>query len=985
MKHLHVLVVLLLVSVLATPLMSNDVQATEGRSATATTLTYDGAAQSVQLVGEWDWNTPLEMNLSNGVWTVDVELTEGLYCYKFVVDGAYIFDPANPERVYCDDIENSLLRVDDPLRPHYTATLVDDELRVTFHPGASGAAHNGTPSVLSSAAWDASSSSWVLDLTTLDDGKHTLHVEGADLDGNIAHDLLLPFWRGPHAEFVWEDALIYMIMTDRFVNGNESNDGSPSAAAQGADWQGGDFAGVTAMIESGYFADLGVNALWLTPFNTAATGTGKAADGVHDVSAYHGYWPVEARGVDPRLGTPEELHAMMDAAHDAGLRVMMDFVVNHVHEDHDYFQNNSEWFNTGCICGQANCDWTEHRLDCQFTAYMPDVNWKNRQASEQFIADALWWIETFGLDGVRVDAVKHVENLAVANLVAQINQRFETVGTDIYLKGETAMGWSGHSLEDNQAQYGAINAYMGPDGLDGQADFVLYHAVVDNVFVSGNENYQHLDYWTNRSQDQYTPGSLMVPYVGSHDVPRLTSRADTGTNDAYNQWAEDGLPGQPGDASTYHAALQAYGWLLTTPGAPLLYYGDEYGEYGGADPDNRHMYRNETEWSENEASLYENISQLGQLRSESIALRQGMYSTRLAMTNLLVYNMTHGDQTMSVVLNRGGPTQVGGFGANDTVRFGDAALASGQLSVGAHSVSVIELNVQTDPPSTNNSDGNTTVLGCTDPSAENFNPAATEDDNSCTYPPVPVLGCTDETATNYNAEATEDDGSCIVDEPGGENTTSNQTDNNEQVLNYIGGFVMIDGEPVWLSGTRVFLYPNATSLVPGSNYSMEWTFRLGSTVIEGGNFSWTAINSSNMLDITLDGLADGLYVFNAMLYDGDNGVLLADNMTSIQVGHENPNGGGENATGGDENATQTCDLCCGETYQHPADEPCPSMMCLPCEDEDTASTSSATDTVRNILAVVVVGLIIVLLATGRRPEDGVEVEHEAEADQENLS
>ena len=89
------------------------------------------------------------------------------------------------------------------------------------------------------------------------------------------------------------------------------------------------------------------------------------------------------------------------------------------------------------------------------------------------------------------------------------------------------MGWAGHSLVDNQEQYGTINAYMGPDGLDGQADFVLYHAVVDNVFVSGNENYMHLDYWTNRSQDQYLEGSIMVPYVGSHDVPRLTSRADT--------------------------------------------------------------------------------------------------------------------------------------------------------------------------------------------------------------------------------------------------------------------------------------------------------------------------------------------------------------------------------------------------------------------------------------------------------------------------
>ena len=156
----------------------------------------------------------------------------------------------------------------------------------------------------------------------------------------------------------------------------------------------------------------------------------------------------------------------------------------------------------------------------------------------------------------------------------------------------------------------------------------------------------------------------MVPYVGSHDVSRFTSRADTGTGDAYNQWAEDGLPGQPGDVSAYHAALQAYGWLLTTPGAPLLYYGDEYGEYGGADPDNRHMYRDASQWSEHEASLFENISELGQLRLSSIALRQGTYNTHLAMPNLLAYTMAHAEQTMTVVLNRGGPTQLTGFADN---------------------------------------------------------------------------------------------------------------------------------------------------------------------------------------------------------------------------------------------------------------------------------------------------------------------------------
>ncbi len=906
MQRTALFIVFVLVAVVSSPLLSNDVRAADGRSSTATTLTYSGSAQTVQLVGEWDWNAPLEMANSSGLWTVDVELEEGLYCYKFIVDGTYIFDPNNPERVYCDDIENSLLRVNNHTRPHYTASITGDELEVTYHPGSSQAAPDGTPAALAGAIWDAASSTWTLDLTSFEDGKHSLLIEGVDVEGHAAYDLLVPFWRGPHASFGWEDALIYMIMTDRFVNGNLSNDGTTAGAAQGADWQGGDFAGVTNMIQSGYFADLGVNALWLTPFNTAANGTGKAADGVHDVAAFHGYWPTEARGVDPRLGTPEELHEMVEVAHDAGLRIMMDFVVNHVHEDHEYFEAHPDWFNAGCICGQANCDWTEHRLDCQFTSYMPDVNWKNRNASEQFIADALWWMETFDLDGARIDAVKHVENLAVSNLVAQITHRFETVGNEVYLKGETAMGWSGHSLEANQAQYDAINAYMGPHGLDGQADFVLYHAVVDNVFVSGNEDYQHLDYWTNRSQDQYTTGSLMVPYVGSHDVSRLTSRADTGTSDAYNQWVEDGLPGQPGDVSAYHAALQAYGWLLTTPGAPLMYYGDEYGEYGGADPDNRHMYRNESLWSDHESALFENISALGKLRLESIALRQGHYATRLAMPNLLVYNMTHDDHVMSVVLNRGGPTQVGGFSANDTVRFGDAVLSSGQLMIGAHSVSVVELNVQSGHPPTNNTGEITTVLGCTDPSAENYNPEATEDDNSCTYPPAPVMGCTDDTANNYNAEATQDDGTCTFDET--DNTTSNQTNSTSD---------------------------NSTTNQTGDTSGNETT---------------------------------------------GQGNATSDHQSGNQTTNETTNGT-TNETG-----MQTCEGCCGETSQVPADEVCPVPTCLACEEEDSATTSSSVESLRNVFIGAVALLVFVLVFTGRRPpKDGFEATLEHDDDQANES
>ena len=918
-----VMMTALLLIVLASPLVANDAEATNGRTGEFITLTYNGNASSVELVGEWNWSETLQMNGNGDVWTADIELQEGLYCYKFIVDGTYMFDPSNPERVYCDGIENSLLRVDDHLRPHYTASLTEVALEVTYHAGSTGALHDGVPSALTGAMWDETTATWTLPLADFEDGKHTLKVEGFDTDGHPAYDLLVPFWTGPHADFVWDDALVYMIMTDRFVNGNSSNDGASTGAAQGADWQGGDFAGVTQMIESGYFADLGVNALWLTPFNTAATGTGKAADGVHDVSAFHGYWPTEARGVEPRLGTEAELQEMIGAAHDNGMRVMMDFVVNHVHEDHEYMQNNSDWFNSGCICGQADCDWTEHRLDCQFTAYMPDVNWKNRQASEQMIADALWWMETFDLDGARIDAVKHVENLAVANLVAQINERFETVGNEVYLKGETAMGWSGHSLEDNQAQYGAINAYMGPDGLDGQADFVLYHAVVDNVFVSGNENYQHLDYWTNRSQDQYTPGSLMVPYVGSHDVPRLTSRADTGTGDAYNQWVENGLPGQPGDVSAYHAALQAYGWLLTTPGAPLLYYGDEYGEYGGADPDNRHMYRNQSSWSDHESALYENISQLGQLRLESVALRQGAYSTRLAMPNMLAYNMTHDEQTMTVVLNRGGPTQMGGFATNDTLRFGAGSLADGTLTVPAHSVSVIELNARVDQPSTNQSGENTTVLGCTDPAASNHDPTATEDDGSCTYPADPVLGCTDVNATNYNAAANEDDGTCQY------------ATNPEDPCAAVSCDACPDG--------------------------------------------WTVLPAD-------DGECCPSCVDPGALNQTDGSTNNATNQTNGTSNNET-GGTGETTSGADnETNTQICDLCCGETYEHPANEPCPVAMCEPCEEDEATTSTVSADTVRNVLIGIVLLLVLMLLLTGRSPpKNELEAGVEEGFDQPNFS
>jgi glycosidase len=925
-----------------------------------TVFTWSGTASTVELIGEWNWSETSSLTEQNGIWSTTIPIDEGLYCYKLIVDGEYIFDPANPYRGYCDDIENSVVRVKDSDRPNFASEIINQQLIVSFLPGTTGAGPDGNPSGLETAVWDEASMTWTLDIAGLSDGKHTLDLAINDTNGNVAYDHLVPFWTGPQSDFSWEDSLIYMIMTDRYINGNTSNDPSPTGAAAGADWMGGDIEGVTSKIQSGYFAELGVNVLWLTPFNTNAQGTGIAGDGVHDVAAYHGYWPVEPRQVDPRLGTADQLKTMVDAAHESGIRVMMDYVVNHVHQDHTYYQDNPEWFNQGCICGTTDCDWTDRRLDCQFTSYMPDVNWKIREASEQFIEDALWWLEEFDFDGARIDAVKHVEDLAITNLATRINERFETVGTDYYLKGETAMGWSGDNLADNQYQYDTINRYIGENSLDGQADFVLYHAVVDNVFTQGARDYQHLDYWTSRSQDQYVEGATMVPYVGSHDVPRIASRADTGTGDANNQWQEDGLPGQPGDESTYQAVLQAYGWLFTTPGAPLLYYGDEYGEYGGADPDNRHMYRDNTAWSQFEQSLFDEISQIGQLRAESIALKQGSYSTRYASPDLLIYDMSHAEQNMSIILNRGQAVTHQDFDSGDVIRFGEATISSAGINIPSNSVTIIEL------------DANPTI-------------PQREPDSHCLI------------VNNFTMNAT-----YFIN--------LDLTNICTKELHYPGVNSSVDNNLVTgFSDYNEWFY----MIFPETSYNMSWQLALNETIPNGTLitllFNATILNcgpEGDWHDCPTSSLAHSFTVLwpsnetnstsppvepqpilgctddSALNYQNDatedDGscnypVDNQNNNTDSQVNNSNNDSVIEDNNNTTQNDNQTdllmkdCPICCGQAIQIPIDEPCPIPDCQPCNGQSVDSKSTAGEFVRSALAVAVfIGLIVLLFVSRKK-------------------
>ncbi len=572
-------------------------------------------------------------------------------------------DPANDYRTFVDGIENSGLRVRDCSRPLLDATSVTTsatgiEASVAIQAVEEIASvraelrHDFEITAVDASALSLEGNRLNVSIDGLETGKHTLAVFATGESGSESESLLLPFWVEEEA-FSWEDAIIYMTMTDRFRNGEPSNDVS-MPSAPGAGFEGGDLQGLTQALNEGYFDDLGVNAMWLTPFNENPEGTYLDSGGTWEVAGYHGYWPTSARTVDMRIGGGEALKEFILAAHARGIRILMDLVVNHVHEDHPYVTRHPSWFNEGCVCGEGDCGWTTRRLDCLFRPYMPDVNWRVREAGEQFVEDALFWLEEYDLDGFRIDAVKHVEDAAILNVGVRVRERFETAGTQYFLMGETAMGWdpsSGPSAGGNIENYDTISRYIGENALNGQFDFPLYYAAsLQFLNDEPGRGMSHIEFWTRASLERYPAESIMTPYIGSHDVPRfmtLSANPDL----AGNQW--ENTPPPPGSQEPYDRMYVAFAWLMSIPGAPLVYYGDEYGEYGSADPDNRHRMRFDSELTETERAQRERVSALFRGRRAIPGFRSRAIETVFANESVWAAVRGEGDERAVVVLNAG--------------------------------------------------------------------------------------------------------------------------------------------------------------------------------------------------------------------------------------------------------------------------------------------------------------------------------------------
>jgi glycosidase len=469
----------------------------------------------------------------------------------------------------------------------------------------------------------------------------------------------------PVLGFDWRDAVLYFVFVDRFLNGDTNNDGQPTAGVEKpADYQGGDFAGLLQTIKDGYFTKLGVNALWLTvPMdNTEEAGLGTAPD-TYQYSGYHGYWPKDLDKTEEHFGTLADLKAVVDAAHAANIKVILDYAMNHVHISSPLYTQHPDWFwpndynGMPCVCG-IGCSWDldSTRKRCWFTSYLPDFNFTVQAARDHSINNALSWVKNTGADGLRLDAVKHIEDQWLLDLRSRVTADIEPVtGQHFYMVGETFTG-----------DKSIIKGYVNPTTkLDGQFDFP-FRAEVIGAVMSRSKNMQNLEFFLKNNQGFYGSG-VMSTFIGNHDVPRSIHFAedkpvwgDPWKDGKDKSWVN--TPLLPSGTSAFERFANAYTIMLTTPGVPLIYYGDEVGMPGAGDPDNRRMMQ-WTGYSSGQTLLLERVQKLTAIRAAHPALRRGKWTSLGGTTvDTLGYKMVDGSDVVYVAVNRSDAAQpVGGL------------------------------------------------------------------------------------------------------------------------------------------------------------------------------------------------------------------------------------------------------------------------------------------------------------------------------------
>lgn len=515
-------------------------------------------------------------------------------------------------------------------------------------------------------------------------------------------------------EFSWDNATVYFVMTDRFYDGDSSNNDAydrlsdiPDDAPDTGLFHGGDLAGLTEKIEEGYFTDLGVNALWITSPLEQIHGWVQGGDGGFPHFGYHGYYHQDWTMIDKNMGTEEDFARLIETAHDNGIRVVMDIVMNHpgyntvkdmvdldfgawkdeplpadwapedgdwlAHHDYIDYDNQPErwarWWGPDWVrAGIADYPAPGYDPLTESLEYLPDFITESTEAVDPppFLLDKAergeskvepiegaavrdylitWltdWVREYGIDGFRVDTVKHVEVEAWSELKEEAtaalrewkdeNPDKALDDLDFWMTGEM---W-GHGA--NKSKY-HVNGY------DSMINFTFQDFLNQNLddFAAVVDIYDSYASVINNDAEMN-----VLTYISSHDMPIFFD-----TTMRINSAMVTGAEGDPAKQ------MRAGTALLLIPGGVQIFYGDEVGRsYERTEEDPAQGTRTPFPWEKTGNEIHEHWQKVGQFRNRNIAVGAGLQQELSADSGTAFARDYFGMNTVAAVLDSEGETTI---------------------------------------------------------------------------------------------------------------------------------------------------------------------------------------------------------------------------------------------------------------------------------------------------------------------------------------
>ena len=443
--------------------------------------------------------------------------------------------------------------------------------------------------------------------------------------------------------------VMYLIMIDRFADGDPSNNDPPQSRGiydrkNKFYYHGGDLQGVIDRLP--YLKELGVTAIWLTPWydnydrlNQIELKDDKPSTG------FHGYNPQDFYAVDEHFGTHAKVRELVEAAHESGMKIIQDQVMNHTGPYHPWVEDppTPTWFNGTKDRHLKNSfqTWSLHdpravaslkreTMEGWFLDFLPDLNQHDPQVSRYLIQNTLWWIGTTGLDGIRMDTWQYVPNSFWQDWTAALKREFR----NFRVVGEVK---DGDVVHTSFFQGGRVRFDGMDSGLDSLLDFPLFypirHAFAEGKPVDEIPKTLAKDYL-------YTNPDILVTLLGGHDDGRFMSEK----------------------GATIAGLKLANAFVLTTRGVPQLYYGDELamegedepttrGDFPGGFPGDKRNAFTAAGRTKDEQELFEYIKRLTTLRRELEPLRSGRLVNLYVSEQQYAYARSTENAAVVVVIN----------------------------------------------------------------------------------------------------------------------------------------------------------------------------------------------------------------------------------------------------------------------------------------------------------------------------------------------